>query len=122
MPVSGDEESRRDRYRGVMDVGVFLATLAAFLLFLIMLVKIVFPEGSRLGDTITSTRSTATDDRSTGAVDVAGANVTNFSRFKAYLGDVRRDVKIRSADSIAWTNAVRGSSVSDRDDFPVHAG
>lgn len=115
VPVSADAETRRDRYRGIMDVGVFFATLAAFLLFLILLVQILFPQGLRLGDTTMSTNSTMTDGKGHGDVGLAGDNVGNLSRFKAYLGDVRRDVKIRSADSIAWTNAVRGSSVSDRD-------
>ena len=31
------------------------------------------------------------------------------------VGDVRRDVKIRSADSIAWINASEGNTVGNRD-------
>lgn len=112
---SSDEEMQRDRYLGMLDVSVFLITLAVFLLFLVLLVRIVFPQGSRLGDTLPTGHSTVTDTRGSGSVSLAGDNVSSFSRFKAYLGDVRRDVKIRSADSIAWSNAVRGSSVSDRD-------
>lgn len=113
--VSRDDETRRDRFRAILDIGVFLGTLVAFLLFLIVLVNTVFPEGARLGNTVPTKHSMLTDRRGSGSVDIAGDNVSNFTRFKAYLGDVRRDVKIRSSDSIAWSNAVRGSRVSDRD-------
>ena len=38
------------RWLGWLDVGVLMLTLLIFILFLMLLGKLVFPEGARLGD------------------------------------------------------------------------
>lgn len=107
--------ARRQRSLKLMDFGVLLAALIIFLLFLAILIRVVFPEGPRLGDMVVRSDSRFEDAGEVGTVDVDGGSVSAFGSFIAYLGDVRRDVKIRSANSIAWTNASEGNTVRNRD-------
>jgi hypothetical protein len=103
------------RYLKVLDVGVLLASLLIFLVFLGLLVRFVFPEGQRLGDIVVNSAAMPLEAREIGQVDVSGGRVGGFGNFSAYLGDVRREVKIRPADSIAWRDASQGITVHSRD-------
>ena len=107
--------AKRQRSLQLMDVGVLLGALVIFLLFLTVLIRVVFPEGPRLGDMIVRANAPFEDAGEVGTVDVEGGSVSTFGSFIAYLGDVRRDVKIRSANSIAWTSASEGNTVRNRD-------
>ncbi len=103
------------RYLKVLDVGVLLASLLVFLVFLGLLIRFVFPEGQRLGDIAINRDAMPLEALETGQVDVSGGAVGGFSKFSAFLGDVRREVKIRPADSIAWRDASQGTTVHSRD-------
>ncbi len=105
---------RRKRYLKLFDVGVLLAALIIFLVFLNLLVRVVFPQGSRLSELALIEDSALPDHGGRGNVDIAGG-ADSLGAFTAFLGDVRRDVKIRSADSIAWKSASRGTAVRNRD-------
>lgn len=107
--------ARRQRSLKLMDVGVLLGALIIFLLFLAILIRVVFPEGPRLGDMVVRGNATIGGANEVGTIDVDGGSVSAFGSFIAYLGDVRRDVKIRSANSVAWTNATEGNTVRNRD-------
>lgn len=50
-----------------------------------------------------------------GQVDIAGGSTGGLRGFIAQLADVRRNVKIRSANSIVWRNASRGAAVGNND-------
>lgn len=115
IPANDRGDARPMRYRGVLDIGVLLVTLIVFLLFLVLLIRVVFPQGSRLSEIISSRDSILVDAPNTGDLELAGSNVSNFGSFFARLGDIRREVKIRPADSIAWSNASEGTSVHNRD-------
>ena len=103
------------RYLKVLDIGVLLASLLIFLVFLALLVRFVFPEGQRLGDIAVSGDAVPFESREIGQVEVSGGRAGGFSNFTALLGDVRREVKIRPADSIAWRDASQGITVHSRD-------
>lgn len=103
------------RYLKVLDIGVLLASLLIFLVFLALLVRFVFPEGQRLGVMTVSNDAMPLESREIGQVDVSGGRVSGFSNFTAFLGDVRREVKIRPANSIAWRDASQGTTVHSRD-------
>lgn len=109
------ETSRRSRYLKVYDIGVLLAALIVFIVFLTLLIRIVFPEGTRLGDLVTPDASTVMDADEVGRVDVDNGSGISLGNFIARLGVVRREVKIRSADSIVWADANEGASVRNRD-------
>jgi hypothetical protein len=106
---------RQRRYLGLLDISVLLLSLLVFFVFLLLLNRIVFPEGARLGDlaALSGSGRQATDRR--GEISLAGDAVDGFGDFVAKLGEVSREVKIRPADSIAWTNAKIGSPVNNRD-------
>lgn len=116
MLASNDDDAiARNRYLKRFDVGVLLATLLIFLLFVTLLIRVVFPEGHRLGDAISVGDSALFKADEIGHVDVAGSSVGKIGNFIAHLGDIRREVKIRPADSIAWSNASEGTTVHNRD-------
>ena len=50
-----------------------------------------------------------------GDVDITGGDSDGFGGFIAQLADIRREVKIRPADSVAWTAARAGATVRSRD-------
>ncbi len=104
---------RRTRYLRLLDVAVLLAAFLIFMLFMNLLVRVVFPQGSRLSDLAFVEGTASPEDSRGGSVDIDGADT--LGAFTAYLGDVRRDVKIRSADSVAWKSASRGTEVRNRD-------
>jgi len=115
-PLADDRKSsRRNRYLKVFDIGVLLAALIFFLIFLAFLIRIVFPEGSRLGDLAVREDSSFVEAGEIGRVDVDDGSGTTLGEFIAQLGEVRRQVKIRPADSIVWTDASEGASVHNRD-------
>ncbi|MBT8102483.1 MAG: hypothetical protein KJO95_05900 [Gammaproteobacteria bacterium] len=103
------------RFVRMLDIAVLLGALLIFLLFLALLTRVVFPEGTRLGDPSPggNTASFATDR--SGTVDVVGGSGDSFGGFIAQLGDIRRDVKVRPADSVAWRTAREGLTVHSRD-------
>ncbi|MBT8091969.1 MAG: hypothetical protein KJN77_02965 [Gammaproteobacteria bacterium] len=109
------------RYLGWLDVGVLLITLLVFLVFLLILNNLVFPQGARLGDIAARDGSGQTTSGGRGDVSVIGDGVDGFGQFIARLADVRRDVRIRPADSVAWTNAREGESVRNRDALQTFA-
>jgi len=115
IPANDRGDMGRARYRGVLDIGILLAALFVFLLFLVLLIRVVFPQGSRLSEIISSRDSVLVEASKTGDVELAGTNASKFGDFIARLGDIRREVKIRPADSIAWSNASKGTSVHNRD-------
>lgn len=99
----------------LLDIGVLVVALLIFILFLFLLVKVVFPKGSRLLDNASMSTSSVLQGNDRGAIDIATDGDGNSGAFIAQLGQVRRDVKIRSADSIAWTSASSGTAVRNRD-------
>jgi len=118
-----DEQVRRvsQRYLGWLDVGVLLITLLVFIVFLLLLNNFVFPQGARLGDIAARDDAGQATTRGRGDVSVAGDGFDGFGSFVARLSDVRREVKIRPADSVAWTNAREGESVQNRDALQTFA-
>lgn len=109
------------RRLSLLDVGVLLVLLLIFALFLMGLNRIVFPQGARLADLgpVATDISSASNER--GQVDVDGGTTGGFARFIARLADVRREVKVRSAESIAWTDAAVGIAVHNRDALQTFA-
>ena len=103
------------RYLGLMDVGVLLLSLLVFFVFLLLLNRILFPEGARLGDLASLSGSGPQTLDQRGEISLAGDAIDGFSVFIAKLGEVSREVKIRPADSFAWTNAKQGAAVNNRD-------
>ena len=103
------------RYPGMLDVGVLLATFVVFVLFLFLLNHIVFPRGSRLGDILPSQNAVLLTQDERGELALAGDADIGLASFIAQLGDVWREVKIRPANSVVWSNAREGFSVHDRD-------
>ena len=103
------------RYLGLWDVGVLLISLLIFFVFLLLMNRILFPEGARIGDlaSLSGSGQLTLDQR--GEISLAGDAVDGFGAFIAKLGEVNREVKIRPANSIAWTNAKQGTAVNDRD-------
>ena len=112
---AGHYDGRRKRYLGVLDIGVLLLSLLVFFGFLLMLNRILFPEGARLGDlaSLSGSGPQAIDQRS--EVSLAGDAIEGLGAFIAELGEVSREVKFRPADSIAWTIAEQGAAVNDGD-------
>jgi len=115
LPANDDEFAPRTRDLQTLDIRVLLATLIVFFLFVTLLIRIVFPEGQRLTDMVSGEQSALLEADEIGRVDIAGRSVGNIGSFIAHLGDVRRDVKIRPADSIAWSDASEGTTVRNRD-------
>ncbi len=109
------------RYLGWLDVGVLLITLLFFFAFLLLLNNYVFPKGTRLGDIAARDDSAQMMKRGRGNVSIIGDGLDGFGEFIARLADVRRDVRIRPADSVAWTNARVGTSVHNRDALQTFA-
>ncbi len=105
----------RNRYLKVLDIGIILAALLIFLIFLAVLIRVVFPEGTRLGDMTSERDSEFFEAGRLGQVDIDADGIGSLRSFIAHLGDVRREVKIRSADSIAWSDASEGGIVHNRD-------
>jgi len=109
------EAEKTRKYLKLMDVGVLLAALVIFLIFITILIRLAFPVGTRLGDIYNNENAALIEDGELGQIDIAGNSIKSFGTFVAQLGDVRRDVKFRAADSIAWTSASEGASVHNRD-------
>jgi hypothetical protein len=103
------------RFLKAMDIGVLFGALLIFLLFLALLIRIVFPDGTRLADISPGGNTADFGADIQGAVDIAGGNSDNFGGFIAQLGEIHRRVKIRAADSVAWTSASQGLAVHSRD-------
>lgn len=120
-PVDGRANARNNRLLKMWDIGVLLAALVFFLAFLALLIRIVFPQGPRLTDLTLGGTAALFEVNQTGEVDLAGTGVSNLSGFIARLGDVKRDVKIRAAGSIAWGSARKGVSVHNRDALQTFA-
>ena len=114
-PATGRKPARSKKNLQLMDVGVLIAALIIFLIFITILIRFAFPVGTRLGDVYSNADTAPIEDGEVGRIDVAGNSIKSFGTFVAQLGDVRRDVKIRAADSIAWTSASEGASVHNRD-------
>ena len=114
-PAPDHEDMPRTRYLGLIDIGVLLTAVGVFLCFLILLIRFVFPQGARLGDISPGGDSALLGAGERGGFGIAGDAMDKFGDFIAHLADVRREVKIRSADSIAWTDATEGVSVRNRD-------
>ena len=112
---SGRFNILQGRYLGLLDVSVLLLSVFVFFLFLLTLNRILFPEGARLGDLASLSGSGSQTIERRGEISLAGDAVDGFGAFIAKLGEVSREVKIRPADSIAWTNAKQGVAVNDRD-------
>ena len=53
----------RRRYLGLLDIGVLLLSLLVFFVFLLLLNRILFPEGARIGDLAALSGSRATSHR-----------------------------------------------------------
>jgi hypothetical protein len=121
MQSDGGSRMRWSRYPKVLDVGILLVALIIFLLFMVLLIQIVFPHGSRLGEGMADRNSTVLVGDAGGDVDVVGGSATGLAGFVASLGDVRRDVKLRSRDSIAWSSASEGDVVRNRDSVQTFA-
>jgi len=103
------------RYLGLWDVGVLLISLLVFFIFLLLMNRILFPEGARIGDLASLSGSGPQTLDQRGEIDLAGDAVDGFGAFIAKLGEVSREVKIRPADTIAWTSAKQGTAVNNRD-------
>lgn len=115
VPANDRYEASPRHGRKRLDLAVLLASLLVFVLFLFLLDKIVFPKGSRLEDIISSQNSDLPEIDERGQLQLADADDDGIGRFVAYLADVRRDVKIREADSVVWSRASEGFSVHNRD-------
>jgi hypothetical protein len=100
---------------GWIDISVLVAALIVFLLFLFLLIRFAFPQGSRLGELASDRSSGAESIAAGGELGLLSGRTDAIGRFIARLGDVQRDVKIRPADSVVWTSAARGTSVRNRD-------
>jgi len=114
-PATGRKPAKSGKSLPLMDVGVLIAALIIFLIFITILIRFAFPVGTRLGDIHSSDNAALVEDSEVGRIDVAGNSIKSFGAFVAQLGDVRRDVKIRPADSVAWTSASEGAAVHNRD-------
>lgn len=112
---TGNKPAMGNRYLKMMDIGVLLAALVIFLIFLALLIRVIFPEGTRLGNTASERNSVFLEADRLGQVDVDAGGIGSLGSFIAHLGDVRREVKIRPADSIAWSDASEGAIVHNRD-------
>ncbi len=109
------------RWLGWMDIGVLLVTLLIFILFLALLNKLVFPEGASLGDLAARGYDTQSDRRERGEVGIDSDGFAGMGDFIARLTDVQRDVKIRRADSVAWSSARIGRTVMNEDALQTFA-
>lgn len=109
------------RWLGWMDVGILLITLLIFVLFLVLLNRIVFPEGANFGDLAARGYDSQTGRSKRGDVGIEADGFGDFGEFIARLADVQRDVKIRRADSVAWSNAQRGGAVQNEDSLQTFA-
>jgi hypothetical protein len=109
------------RWLGWLDVGVLLVTLLVFVLFLMLLGKLVFPEGASLGDIMARDYDAESIRRGQSSVGFEGDGFGDFGNFVARLSDVRRDVKIRRADSVAWSDAQIGRAVVNDDALQTFA-
>lgn len=98
----------------LFDVGMIIAALVFFTLFVNALVRFSFPEGARLTNTMVRQGTAVVQTGDRGVVDIA-STAGNFAYFRAILGDVHRDVKIRPAESVAWTSARKGAPVNRQD-------
>ena len=105
----------QNRYLKVLDIGVLLVAFVIFLLFLALLIRVVFPEGTPLGDMTSERNSEVFEAGRPGQVGVDAGGIGSLGSFIAHLGEVSREVKIRPADSIAWSNASEGAVVHNRD-------
>lgn len=114
-PANDPDAGGPRRFAGLMDIGVLVGASVIFLIFIILLIRYVFPEGMRLGDSGSRDNSALLQTEQIGRVDVASESMRDFGSFVAKLADVRRDVKIRPADSIAWSSASEGATVHNRD-------
>lgn len=104
------------RYLGSLDIGVLLITLLVFVAFLALLTNVVFPQGTRLGDIAARDASGEATSHTRGGVGILGDGLEGVDgKFVARLSDLWREVKIRPADSVAWTDAHVGHSVMNRD-------
>jgi hypothetical protein len=120
--IEGDTMHRVSRrYLSLLDVGVLLITLLVFIIFLLLLNNLVFPQGARLGDIAARDVSTQSTGHRYTDIDIASDGFSGFSEFIARLADVQRDVKVRPADSVAWTNARLGASVRNQDALQTFA-
>ncbi len=109
------------RWLGWMDIGVLLVTLLIFILFLLLLNRMVFPEGASFGDLAARGYETQFERRARGDVGIDSDGFAGMGDFIARLADVQRDVKIRRADSVAWSNAQRGGAVQNEDALQTFA-
>ncbi|MBT8105871.1 MAG: hypothetical protein HKN65_11075 [Woeseiaceae bacterium] len=109
------------RWLGWLDVGVLLVTLLIFVLFLMLLNNLVFPEGARLGDIMARDSGSESSRRGRNSVDIDSDGFGDFGDFVARLSDVQREVKIRRADGVAWTDARIGRTVVDDDALQTFA-
>jgi hypothetical protein len=116
---SGRFNILRGRFLSVLDIGVLLVSLFVFFLFLLMLNRILFPEGANLAELASLSATTEQTDNYRRSLSLADG--VGFGEFIAKLGDVQRDVKIRGADSAAWTEATRGLAVNNRDALQTFA-
>lgn len=112
-PVDGESGMQRRRFLKMFDIGVLLVALLIFFIFLQVLLRVVFPHGARLVDMTAIEEPAGSTAAGSGSIEIADAG--DFNIFKAFLGDIRRDVKIRPANSVAWTSARKGNEVRDRD-------
>ncbi len=109
------------RWLGWMDISVLLVMLLIFILFLMLLNRLVFPEGASLGDLAARSYDTTSERRARGDVGIDSDGFGEFGEFIARLADVQRDVKIRRADSAAWSNAQLGGAVMNEDALQTFA-
>lgn len=105
----------RGRYLVMWDVSVLLASTLVFLVFLILLMRIVFPQGELLGGVVSDWSSPSVEVDERGRAEIAASGIGTIGSFMAHLGDVRYDVKIRPADSVAWSSASKGDLLRNRD-------
>ena len=109
------------RWLGWLDVSVLLLTLLIFVLFLMLLTNLVFPEGARLGDIVARDNASESIRRGQNSVGFDGDGFGDFGEFVAQLSEVQREVKVRGADSVAWSNAQIGRTVKNDDALQTFA-
>lgn len=108
-------EQRRGPRLGLLDIGVLVGAILVFMLFLLLLIRVVFPQGARLSDLSEDRSLTTNESEARGEVGLLSRGAGSLGGFLARLTDVQRDVKIRPADSVAWRSARLGSTVRNRD-------
>ncbi|MDX1403715.1 MAG: hypothetical protein R3192_04220 [Woeseiaceae bacterium] len=104
---------RRSALLAASELGLVAASVAVFFVFLMLLIRIYFPQGTKLGEN--QMWASASDGDPEVSLEFGSASALAAQFFAAEILTIQRRVQRRGAHSLAWSDANVGDTFTEND-------